>query len=94
MGQTVRCLGQTMTNSLMNHLRIIYELTLKKRKIILTANATGEVAQSVERETENLCVGGSIPSLATALISSEKVDFYGVIPILIKGILRNTKSKK
>ena len=25
----------------------------------------GEVAQSVERETENLCVGGSIPSLAT-----------------------------
>ncbi len=24
----------------------------------------GEVAQSVERETENLCVGGSIPSLA------------------------------
>ena len=27
----------------------------------------GEVAQSVERETENLCVGGSIPSLATSI---------------------------
>ncbi len=38
------------------------------QKIIIrgipTPDQTGEVAQSVERETENLCVGGSIPSLA------------------------------
>jgi hypothetical protein len=27
----------------------------------------GEVAQSVEQKTENLCVGGSIPSLTTSI---------------------------
>ncbi len=34
------------------------------RKLYLETKFSGEVAQSVERETENLCVGGSIPSLA------------------------------
>ena len=37
----------------------------------LSKETEGEVAQSVERETENLCVGGSIPSLATPLIPPE-----------------------
>jgi hypothetical protein len=34
------------------------------RNLYLETKFSGEVAQSVERETENLCVGGSIPSLA------------------------------
>ena len=34
-------------------------------KIIHLHSLNGEVAQSVEQKTENLCVGGSIPSLTT-----------------------------
>ncbi len=34
-------------------------------KIIHLHSPNGEVAQSVEQKTENLCVGGSIPSLTT-----------------------------
>ena len=33
--------------------------------------ASGQVAQSVEQRTENPCVGGSIPSLATSTVHSE-----------------------
>ena len=51
----------------------VFPLTLKRSQIILNdrkikrlVQVLGEVAQSVERETENLCVGGSIPSLATS----------------------------
>ncbi len=42
-------------------------------------HAFGEVAQSVERETENLCVGGSIPSLATSTTPHKKVSLILII---------------
>ena len=38
-------------------------MTVSKRKII------GQVAQSVEQRTENPCVGGSTPSLATTSLN-------------------------
>ena len=41
----------------------------------------GEVAQSVERETENLCVGGSIPSLATFHNSPANIQKYRKISL-------------
>jgi hypothetical protein len=43
----------------------------------------GEVAQSVERGTENPCVGGSIPSLATPL-PREMAFFYFASVVRIK----------
>jgi hypothetical protein len=38
------------------------------RKNYINCASVGEVAQSVERGTENPCVGGSIPSLAIFFI--------------------------
>ena len=40
-------------------------------------NATafgGEIAQSVEQRTENPCVAGSIPALATTSIKTNKIN--------------------
>lgn len=48
----------------------------------------GEVAQSVERETENLCVGGSIPSLATFHIKpSRTINKYRKISLFFKNLI-------
>ncbi len=37
-------------------------------------NSVGQVAQSVEQRTENPCVGGSIPSLATIFVRHFRLD--------------------
>jgi hypothetical protein len=60
----------------------------------------GEVAQSVERETENLCVGGSIPSLATpfhpqgkSLCTSTLLVFYRAkTQVMPQGMQNNAAS--
>ena len=38
----------------------------------------GEIAQLVEQRTENPCVGGSIPPLATSLLHRINVPFYSI----------------
>ena len=35
--------------------------------VLIASNEFGQIAQSVEQRTENPCVDGSIPSLATKL---------------------------
>lgn len=37
------------------------------KKLLLRSHKNGAVAQSVEQKTENLCVGGSIPSYTTLM---------------------------
>jgi len=39
----------------------------KLKKLLLRSHKNGAVAQSVEQKTENLCVGGSIPSYTTLM---------------------------
>jgi hypothetical protein len=57
------------------------------QKIILMGNPIpdklGEVAQSVERETENLCVGGSIPPLATPLLAPGRSLKKSHLPVYV-----------
>jgi len=43
-------------------------LLKKENKLLLHSHKNGAVAQSVEQKTENLCVGGSIPSYTTQKI--------------------------
>ena len=47
------------TNALFNFLNILQPLVLL---------SNGQIAQLVEQRTENPCVGGSIPPLATAIL--------------------------
>ena len=49
---------------------------------------TGQVAQSVEQRTENPCVGGSIPSLATSIYPGPSPPDHGVQG-LRSGLLRD-----
>jgi hypothetical protein len=39
----------------------------------------GQVAQLVEQRTENPCVGGSIPSLATSKYNNLQVPFFLIL---------------
>ncbi len=44
---------------------------LGRKNPIMRRSNYGQVAQSVEQGTENPCVGGSIPPLATILYSNQ-----------------------
>ncbi len=52
----------------------------------------GQVAQSVEQRTENPCVGGSIPPLATKILSSRLNGTRCKKVVLILVIILSTQS--
>lgn len=60
-----------MTNNLTNRKKVLALIqkkgtfALPQTKQICKVCKDGAVAQSVEQKTENLCVGGSIPSYTT-----------------------------
>ncbi len=56
-------------------------------RVVMPYLSIGQVAQSVEQRTENPCVGGSIPPLATNKLKSKAEDSLPLSSVLLHNVV-------